>query len=402
MDKSKAKLNKDGFELVNGYRITKKATPAGTRYVVDLGMVEGKHIRKQFSAELDARNEAKNAKLRQKKYGEKVLQLTTRKRNDAFAALGIAEEFDCTLLQMAEFYARHHKAVDKNTSTSELVDAYFKHQEEEMGRGNLRPASLESSRFFVESFRKAFGNMSIDCIDHEDLNKFLDDIPSLPSRKSHRVYMSAFLNWVIRYRDVLKVNPILRTNKVTLPQGDPEAYAVDDVKKLMDNAPDKLVPYLTLGLFCGLRTTESLRVRWENIDFKRKRIALPGASTKKGRTRYIDLEANAYHLLNQYKQKGGLVVPSYAKKVQRWLRDLAAEQGVKLIHSGCRHSYATYHLAKYNDIDSTRKAMGHRGFKILEDSYADYAKAFGEDAVEYFNIGLPQKKVVDFPKAKTA
>ena len=62
-------------------------------------------------------------------------------------------------------------------------------------------------------------------------------------------------------------------------------------------------PALWLYLLTGVRKTELLRVRWEDIDFSRAELRLP--DTKPGRTHHVPLSAPALALLDRLPRQEG-------------------------------------------------------------------------------------------------
>jgi integrase len=70
--------------------------------------------------------------------------------------------------------------------------------------------------------------------------------------------------------------------------------------------PGDLIPWLTIGLFAGVRPDETLRLDWQDIDFERCQIDLP-AKKAKGRTRrIIPMEPNLIAWLKPYRPESGL------------------------------------------------------------------------------------------------
>jgi hypothetical protein len=69
--------------------------------------------------------------------------------------------------------------------------------------------------------------------------------------------------------------------------------------------PGDLIPWLTMGLFAGIRPDETLRLDWEEIDFEGRQIDLP-AKKAKGRTRrIIPMEDNLIAWLKPCRPESG-------------------------------------------------------------------------------------------------
>ena len=75
-----------------------------------------------------------------------------------------------------------------------------------------------------------------------------------------------------------------------------------------------------------------------------------------------------------------------------WLKPLARENGpviceksgVEWKKNGMRHSYASYHLSKHEDANSTALQLGHANTEMLFSHYRELVHP--EDATEYWNL----------------
>ena len=63
-------------------------------------------------------------------------------------------------------------------------------------------------------------------------------------------------------------NPISAIDKIKLVDEAPEILTPEQLQKLLEHAPVDLLPTVALGAFAGLRTAETLRLEWRDIDFE--------------------------------------------------------------------------------------------------------------------------------------
>jgi len=154
--------------------------------------------------------------------------------------------------------------------------------------------------------------------------------------------------------------------------------------------PGDLIPWLTMGLFAGIRPDETLRLDWEDIDFERRQIDLP-AKKAKGRTRrIIPMEPNLIAWLKPYRPENGKgkICKNFRWKF-RAFQKAAGEKWNPWPKDGLRHSYASYHLAKTQHAGLTSESMGHRDTNMLYRHYRDVIKEQG-DIKMFWDIVPPQ------------
>ena len=121
---------------------------------------------------------------------------------------------------------------------------------------------------------------------------------------------------------------------------------------------------LVLGGLCGLRTAEARRLTWGKVDLAAGRLALDRDTTRKRglRGRYIEMEpaALAWLLTLTAGEPGARVVQLSEKNFR--LHRTAIASAAKLpgwSHNILRRSFASHHLAAYENGARTASVMGH-------------------------------------------
>ena len=66
---------------------------------------------------------------------------------------------------------------------------------------------------------------------------------------------------------------------------------------------DHLTPAVLLSINTGLRLGELLALRWESIDFDRKRLTVDGAKARSRQTRHVFLNEGAMSVLNRWREQ---------------------------------------------------------------------------------------------------
>jgi integrase len=113
------------------------------------------------------------------------------------------------------------------------------------------------------------------------------------SRNHHRNAIKTFLRWCGDESENLlgevQLTKLLKAKGMEadeIDETDPEFYRPDALQKLLDAADEELRPVIALRAFAGLRMSEALRIRWEEV-YKREGYVTIDARIAKGRYRRI-------------------------------------------------------------------------------------------------------------------
>jgi integrase len=259
----------------------------------------------------------------------------------------------------------------------QAVDAFL----ETKRLAHARPHYLRSLQASLGQARKAFGAAELDAISEEDLLEWLKTLGrggrplSAITTRNYRRDLCMLWRFAIARRHA-RANPALH-----LPQPKEEDKLVEilnpeEARRLLEAADRRIVPYLALGLFAGLRPFEALAGgTWDH-----GHVTVLGPHSKSRRNRHVTVSDNlrawlqfaggwprmsywtARDLVNEAKRKAGL---SYGQDVYR-------------------HSFASHHLALHRSAALTAHEMGHRSQQML---YAKYHRLVTRaQALDYFAI----------------
>lgn len=150
-----------------------------------------------------------------------------------------------------------------------------------------------------------------------------------------------------------------------------------------------------LMLFAGIRPSEinareKQALLWKHIDFEKKAIRIPSEIAKTRTARILeDLPANLWSWLKR--SKGKPEAPICTRQTRFLSRHIqAAVNGFKWPQDGCRHSFATYHIAEFGSTDKTSLILGHEGrTSLLHQRYRGLCTK--KEAGAFFAI-LPPKE----------
>lgn len=252
-------------------------------------------------------------------------------------------------------------------------------------KSNRRQSYMDSLRIALNRFALWIGKeRQIATVTVDELGKFLDSIDrgSQQSRATYLNRLGTLFNFAARRR-WLADNPVDQVEPVTVDRKPPAVLSCRAVALLLRLAslktPDAL-PYIVMGLFCGIRPTELQRLDWSKVDLKEKRVILDETVAKTRHRRITPIPDNAVAWLTAGQ---GPVVPCRVT-LRRRLRTLRRYFRLKRIPADIlRHTAASYLLAREQDAGRVATWLGN-SVGILQRHYV--ALVTKEQAGEFFNL----------------
>lgn len=271
---------------------------------------DGSRVRKNFKTELEAVGEKQALEtedLNHKPIPFRQTKLTPEQIADAERA--VAELKAGTLLGAVRFFNENFQDPLKPTKLTDAVESF----KTEKAAAKLRPETLNNLRFRLGAFLDFVPpDRLVSEIMPEQINDFLYRTNGKPrgkrTIKNDRLAVSNFFTWATGRKYCVK-NPMDAVAKVRAGSKRPEIFDLPAVRKLLDAAlkyeNGKCVPYFALGLFCGLRPTETERLTWSKIDLTEKIITIDADTAKVTEAehcneRYVAISDNAAAWLLPY------------------------------------------------------------------------------------------------------
>jgi integrase len=188
-----------------------------------------------------------------------------------------------------------------------------------------------------------------------------------------------FFTWCVREK-FAAANPVKGVIKPKADESEPCILSPGEVGQLMAAAKEKdakLIPYLALGLFAGIRPEEIMRLDWQDISAHG--ININGRKAKTRQRRLVTVADN----LGAWLKLGGELPPKNRRRRLNAVREAA---GITWGHDIMRHTFASYHLAHHGSPDKTAHELGHRDTQML---YRHYRQLVTREAAEAFWDVLP-------------
>jgi integrase len=189
-------------------------------------------------------------------------------------------------------------------------------------------------------------------------------------------------------------NPAKRTARARVIESAIGILTVEETARLLESAAAELVPYVAIGAFAGLRRAELERLDWGEIDLQAGLIEVTAKKAKSARRRFVRIQSNLAKWLQPYRQLIGSVTPPKCRELLDAAREAA---GIKnWPHNALRHSFASYHLAKFTDVPALALELGHTSAHLVFQHYRQLVKP--KQAERYWEIvpATAGKKVIQF------
>ena len=231
-------------------------------------------------------------------------------------------------------------------------------------------------------------------ITRSDLEEHLNFLDLAISTYNDRVNLfDRFFKWCTSPRQSFTdSSPAAGLQKLDDEWTEPEILTVDEITRVF-RAAEKIdpgiIPLLTLRTHAGLRTSESERIREDDLNWRYKFIDIRGDVAKrkspdKPMPRKIEvLMQTFWHWMESV---GG--PDARIDKVNRYkrLRAVFAEAYVFYKRNCLRHSFCSYAFALVGDDGRVRKWSGHRSPTAFYQNYVNVTLCTKQEAEDYFAL----------------
>jgi integrase len=336
---------------------------------VELGseIREGKRhrLRRTFTDRKAAETFAELKRVERENFGSSGIALDQTLRGEALEAQRILIPFGVSVLDAAKDYVRRMELVTKSETVSNAVNALLAAKEAD----NLRPRYLRDLRERLNRFVLDFGLRKLGDIQPAEIDRWLRELGLAPlTRNSFRMRLFTLFEYA-RICKWVSQNPVAEVRKVKVRESVPEILAPAEVARLLESAEEATLPYFAIGAFGGLRTAELQKLEWRDVRFTEKLIEVRASASKTASRRFITIRPNLAAWLKPYRGRVGPVCPPdlYGRTVKDRKRG-----GILKWPSNClRHSFASYHLAAFGDLNQLTLEMGHVNSTMLFKHYRE-------------------------------
>ncbi len=274
--------------------------------------------------------------------------------------------------RVLDIFARFNMSVVMDEQTGKMAEDPIIKLKRELSSRKYSTPTMDSYVFYTKELL-TFAKKPPEQLTSDDVKAFIEYLVNVKQYASSTVSLGInalrFFFFYVLHKEFIYDIPNVRRDKKL-----PVVLNSDEVTALIaacSNIKHKLL--LMVIYSAGLRVSEAVRLRPEDIDSVRNMIHVKNAKGRKDR--YTLLSDAVMHLLETYiktVQPKTWLFPSYdhethlsvrtAQKVMEHARDKAGIKKDATVHT-LRHSFATHLLDQGSDIRHIQKLLGHANLK---------------------------------------
>jgi integrase len=289
----------------------------------------------------------------------------------------------------------------QGVTTGDRLDLWIQLQSSKAG------STLKGYKTAVEWWKAKIGSKPVRSLVHSDILAALASEPKWTGKTRNNKSSVLRQALVLAVRDgVIATNPIDGLESASHQSPDPDPFSqaeADAIIAGLRQSDEQIARYFEFKFFTGLRTSESLALRWENVDWRRKTVTVRDAivlgeynrRTKTSTVRHVELNSRALAVLktqkaNTFLQPHGwiFVDPRTGERFtddepprELWWRPCLKRLGIRYRSPyETRHTYATMLLMAGATPAWAARQMGH-SVQMFLDTYAKWIDG-GQNAVE--------------------
>lgn len=257
------------------------------------------------------------------------------------------------------------------------------------GKSKVRQKQL---RIVLDRFAESF-SVDVHTITPNLVSSYLSALPMAErSKRNHRDVIGFFNRWLILRGYLAKGTDWLEgvQNYTARKQGEIKIYTADELKQLLKKADKRIVPFIAIGAFAGLRHAEIARLDWGEIELVdgtgESFIEVRADKAKTQTRRLVPVKDNLKAWLMPYRKNTGKVCEF--ENMTKQLLGLASEAGMEWKKNALRHSCISYRIAECGDVPRVSDESGN-SVQVIRSNYLRRVKPAVAD--EWFSILPPQK-----------
>jgi integrase len=282
-----------------------------------------------------------------------------------------------SVVEAARFYAKRHTANAPVRTVKEVCDEMIKAKKAD-GLSRRHTKDLQNR---CEAFANAHA-CQISQLTEAEISQWLRALNvSNRTRNNYRMSIVTLIGFAVaqRYisRDLINVEDIARAKQ---QPGTIEIFTPAQIGGLLRAADKELLPFVAIGAFAGLRSSEIQRLNWSQVDFRGRHITVFGRKGTAGR-RIVPFLENLSEWLKPVAQSEGPVCRW--KNLQRPIADLEKASGIEWKTNALRHSFISYRVAQVQNAAQVALEAGNSPQMIFR-HYRELVRP--DEALAWFSI----------------
>jgi integrase len=191
-----------------------------------------------------------------------------------------------------------------------------------------------------------------------------------------------------------KQNPVKEVNFLEEPPGRTRFLSLEEAQNLVQNTCSYLQPIIFTALNTGMRLSELLSLRWNQVNIDNAiEPYLELTLTKNNRKRFIPLNRDMVNLLKSLhemnEEKSEYVFLGHQKQPLKCIKNpfgnALKKSGIKDFRfHDLRHTFASHYVMSGGDLISLKEILGHSSLKMVE-RYSHLASAYRAKMINNLN-----------------
>jgi integrase len=259
-----------------------------------------------------------------------------------------------SLIDAAREYAERRRLPGSSTPPQQVVDEMLKAKEQDGASPRYLQQLGSDLRRFAADFRKPLGSITTN-----HMEQWLRSLGLAPrSRNNLRVSLVTLFSFARHrgYLDKQRKTEAESVSKAKVKDSEVEVFTPEQMERILTGAPAKLLPFMTIGAFAGLRTSEIQRLEWNEIDFESGYIRVSAAKAKTASRRLVPIPENLRLWLAPLAGNGRVLQD---KEIWRDVTARARNLGIEWPKNVLRHSAISYRLAELQDVAQVALEAGN-------------------------------------------
>jgi len=251
----------------------------------------------------------------------------------------------------------------------------------------------KSDWVYIQSLKRYFLGYSLSKITHDAILGFRAKKKSEGTKDGgiNRILacLKSMFNRAIEWNDFNGINPMKLVNKLQEPPGRIRFLEEDELNRLVKCCEENFKSYVLIAFHTGLRLSEQLRLKWNDVDFKNNFITIH--RTKSGKMRTLHMNDDMIKIFNSIpKQEESPFIfcdkDGRSNVNVRGAFDRAKTKAkITDFHwHDIRHTTASHLAMKGIDLYSIKDHLGHSTL-LMTERYAHLSKTHKENVVSVLN-----------------
>jgi len=286
------------------------------------------------------------------------------------------------------FPNRLGRSTESSGEISEALDNFLRFK-----RLDCAPSTVRDYKSAIDfHLRPKFGEYPFKAVTASMVREWLTELPITGKRKNN-ILIPLREVFQLAYRDgIIAANPLDRIENLRHQPEEPNPFAPNEINKILVTASGQIKNLFQFAFYSGLRTSELIALRWEDVDLKQKHIYVSRAKVRKslkdtktaaGRRIVILLPVAEEALKAQeaFKSTKHPEIFLNPKTGEPWIDDgqLRKSAWYPLLRSAAvilrnpyqtRHTYASLMLTAGEDPFWVSVQMGHKNLQMTLKRYA--------------------------------